>query len=385
MNRTLILKLEKWAIWLSVIGVLYLLRSLFPVIFLTFILSYMGNTAVAAMTKRFERRRINLVVFYVLFLTILSAVTTIVVPRILLEASGLVRQIITSEVADQQDLGPPAPGVKREPVPRSILGKEITNVLDDQLVKLVGQSTFDSFSKSDVYRAIVTNVELNIGQTGPAIARGVRTFINGLFDVAFQFALSIILSFIVLWDLPRIASGIASLSQSRAADTYHEIAPGMKAFGTVLGRAFEAQTIVALVNTMLSTIAFIILGIPSIALLGTIVFFCSYIPVVGMILSTLPAAVLAFKVGGFGLVAWLVVAIAVIHAIEAYALNPLIYGRHLRLHPLLVLGVLLVAERLFGVWGLLLGVPVTAFVIKFVLEGKDKVAEEATSGEPAAV
>jgi len=43
-----------------------------------------------------------------------------------------------------------------------------------------------------------------------------------------------------------------------------------------------------------------------------------------------------------------------IHMIEAYGLNPAIYSAHLKLHPLLVLTVLVVAEHSLGVWGLLL-------------------------------
>lgn len=43
-----------------------------------------------------------------------------------------------------------------------------------------------------------------------------------------------------------------------------------------------------------------------------------------------------------------------IHFIEAYGLNPAIYSAHLKLHPLLVLTVLVVAEHSLGVWGLLL-------------------------------
>lgn len=46
-----------------------------------------------------------------------------------------------------------------------------------------------------------------------------------------------------------------------------------------------------------------------------------------------------------------------IHLIEAYGLNPAIYSAHLKLHPLLVLTVLVVAEHTFGVWGLLLAGP----------------------------
>ena len=43
-----------------------------------------------------------------------------------------------------------------------------------------------------------------------------------------------------------------------------------------------------------------------------------------------------------------------IHFVEAYLLNPAIYSAHLKLHPLLVLTTLVVAEHSLGVWGLLL-------------------------------
>ncbi len=43
-----------------------------------------------------------------------------------------------------------------------------------------------------------------------------------------------------------------------------------------------------------------------------------------------------------------------IHFVEAYLLNPAIYSAHLKLHPLMVLTVLVVAEHSLGVWGLLL-------------------------------
>jgi predicted PurR-regulated permease PerM len=39
----------------------------------------------------------------------------------------------------------------------------------------------------------------------------------------------------------------------------------------------------------------------------------------------------------------------------------------LHLHPVLVLTILAVCEHFFGVWGLLLGVPVVVYVIRFVI------------------
>jgi predicted PurR-regulated permease PerM len=151
----------------------------------------------------------------------------------------------------------------------------------------------------------------------------------------------------------------------------------MKAFGVMLGRAFEAQTGIAVINAILTSIGFWILGIPSIALLATIVFFCSYIPVAGVIISTIPAALFALQTGGVQLVGWLVVMVLIVHAIEAYALNPIIYGHHMKLHPVAILGILVVGEHLFGIWGLLLGVPISAFLWSYVIRGTGREIDQA--------
>jgi predicted PurR-regulated permease PerM len=381
MDRGMVLKLEKWAIWGSVLAIILLLRHLFPAIFLTFVLSYIANTAVKALSKVIPTRRLSVVLVYAVLVAALAGALTLVVPRIIMEAGGLARQIITTE-AEQSDLHE---GVVPADVPegRTVVSQEVATVIDAQLIRLVGQDTFESFRRTDAYAAMVDNMESTIGQIGPRVAQAVRVFVNGIFTVGMQFIVSMILSFLVVWDLPAIAARFSRFAEGRTAEVYAEIAPGAKAFGVVMGRAFEAQTVVAVVNTLLSCIGFSILGLPSISLLATIVFFCSYIPVFGMILSTLPAAVLAFRVGGFTLILWVVVTVAIVHAVEAYMLNPLIYGRHMKMHPLMIIVVLLIGEHVFGVWGLLLAVPVSAFAIKYLIEGAE--FEEAETAPPTTV
>jgi len=48
-------------------------------------------------------------------------------------------------------------------------------------------------------------------------------------------------------------------------------------------------------------------------------------------------------------------------------LNPAIYSAHLKLHPLMVLITLVVAEHNMGVWGLLLAVPLTVFALDYLI------------------
>lgn len=75
-----------------------------------------------------------------------------------------------------------------------------------------------------------------------------------------------------------------------------------------------------------------------------VVFFCSFIPVAGVLISTLPIGFVALTEYGLGRLAAVVLMVVVAHAVEAYALNPAIYSAHLKLHPLLVLAVLVVVR-----------------------------------------
>jgi hypothetical protein len=60
-------------------------------------------------------------------------------------------------------------------------------------------------------------------------------------------------------------------------------------------------------------------------------------------------------------------AILLIHFLETSVLNPKILGDMLHLHPVLVLAVLAIGEHFFGIWGLLLGVPVAVYIIRCVI------------------
>jgi predicted PurR-regulated permease PerM len=79
-------------------------------------------------------------------------------------------------------------------------------------------------------------------------------------------------------------------------------------------------------------------------------------------ISSVPICLIVLQESGFHMVAFAALAIWLIHLIEAYILNPRIFGRHLRINPVLVLIILTVSGKLFGVWGLVLGVPVCSYI-----------------------
>ena len=204
----------------------------------------------------------------------------------------------------------------------------------------------------------ISRIGRNLGQALPYIV-----------FLPVQLALALLLSLFITLDVPKLARGLRRLEASKVSHFYEEIAPGLISFGRLIGRAFQAQGVIALVNTVLTFGAVKFLGVENEVFLCAIVFLCSFIPVLGTVFSTVPIAIMAMiqDNGTIMLAVWVVVAILIIHFIETSILNPKIVGEMLHLHPVLVLAILTIGEHFFGVWGLLLGVPVMVYIIRFVI------------------
>jgi predicted PurR-regulated permease PerM len=102
-----------------------------------------------------------------------------------------------------------------------------------------------------------------------------------------------------------------------------------------------------------------ILHVPAALLLALLAGVCDFVPVLGFIVSALPAVLLALTVSPTTAV---IVAVAYIayHMAENYFIGPRVYGGQLRLSNLAVLIAFAIGAELFGIIGALLALPVAA-------------------------
>ncbi|MEL1196152.1 AI-2E family transporter, partial [Staphylococcus epidermidis] len=77
----------------------------------------------------------------------------------------------------------------------------------------------------------------------------------------------------------------------------------------------------------------------------------------------IPLCIIAFSVGGIQYVVYILVMILVIHALEAYVLNPRFMSSKTQLPIFFTFVVLFVAERFLGTWGLIVGLPIFTFFL----------------------
>jgi predicted PurR-regulated permease PerM len=208
---------------------------------------------------------------------------------------------------------------------------------------------------------------------GPQLFEGILKRFNEGFGsvvrIPIQVATAVLLSFVMLIEWEGLKSGLIGLRDTRVRPIFDEVAPGIAALGKLIGKLFQGQVIISFYNACFMLIAMWFIGIEYKFILAVIVFVFSFIPVVGVVLSGFPICVIAVMQSGGSLmtVFAVVVSIAIIHAIEGIVLSPRIIGKIGHLHPVLVIVILLVGEHFFGMWGLVLGVPVAIYLLRIVI------------------
>lgn len=178
-----------------------------------------------------------------------------------------------------------------------------------------------------------------------------------------------VLTIFITLDFNKLKQGCQSLRETRIGDIFDEIATGLVILARLIGKSFSAQGVIAVFNTLFTFVLLWFLGIQNELFFCAIVFVASFIPVAGVFLSGFPITIQAILQpgGSIGLAAQVIAGIVLIHFIEASLLSPKIVGKALHLHPVVVLAILAIGGHLFGIWGLLLGVPVAVYIIRVVV------------------
>lgn len=137
-----------------------------------------------------------------------------------------------------------------------------------------------------------------------------------------------------------------------------------------LSNYVRGQVTVAIIVALMFSIMFSIIGLSYPVALGILAGFLNLIPYLGSFLAMIPAVILGLIAGPFMLIKVLIV-FMVEQTIEGRFVTPLIIGSSLSIHPITILFVLLTAGQMYGVLGVLLGIPIYAsikVVVKAIFE-----------------
>jgi predicted PurR-regulated permease PerM len=131
---------------------------------------------------------------------------------------------------------------------------------------------------------------------------------------------------------------------------------------STLAAYIRAQLTACLLIGFVCAVGFTVLGLPGSLVMGVLAGCFEFVPLVGPVAIAIMAALLAlFHAGPFN--AFLVLLfLGVLRIIHDYAVYPRLIGHGIHLHPLAVIFAILAGEKLAGVAGIFLAIPVVAIL-----------------------
>lgn len=138
-------------------------------------------------------------------------------------------------------------------------------------------------------------------------------------------------------------------------------------YDRLLARYLRGQLLVALIVGVLTYLGFLIVGFPYPLMLGAIAGIFNLVPFLGLVVSLIPALLIAFASGAVWIsLLKIAVVIGAIQTFESTVLSPQIVGGSVGLNPVWVILALAIFGFFFGFVGLLIAVPL-AVLLRVVL------------------
>lgn len=375
-------------------------------VLLPFILALLIAYVLTPLVAFFERRRVprsaSILLVYALVLGTLYYSIAAMAPRLYQETSGIVREIpmlvrkgaaavgpkvdvwleriVPSSSVSVEDVTPPAAVEVR---PGKTGGFDVNigsgiEISQDSSNRLRIESTTGdkaerlSFSQmvDDAGAHVVGYLKKNAMQI-VAVGRAIVTYASRGIFLLFM---TLMVAGYLMYTRENVIGFFRGLVPSSARVSFD-----MLLFRVERGLAgvVRGQLVICLVNGVLSAIGFWLFGLKYWPVLSLVAAVGSLIPIFGSILSTVPAVLIGLT-QDFWTALWALLWVLGIHQIEANFLNPKIIGTAAKIHPTLVVFVLIVGEHFYGLWGALLAVPVWSILQSVFLHCRTLFIADAT-------
>lgn len=228
--------------------------------------------------------------------------------------------------------------------------------------------SIDTFLRNSIFSSYYLNLEFDVNtlmeqipedignilqETVGGVASGIGKVISTLTGLILAIVTVPFILFYLLKDGERLPQYILDLLPPRMREDTHQV---MKEADKQISAYIQGQILVSMCIGTMVFIGFLIIGMEYALLLGVLAMITSVVPYLGPIIAIAPAVVIAIVTSPF-MLAKLAIVWTVVQLVEGKFISPQIMGKSLHIHPITIIFVLLTAGSLFGVPGVILGIP----------------------------
>ncbi len=175
---------------------------------------------------------------------------------------------------------------------------------------------------------------------------------------------AIMISFFMVKDMDRTKNSFIVLASKNGKNSNRY--KMLVEMDEILNSYIRGLLLDSIIVGIMTTILCLVLQLKYAVIFGILITMLNLIPYIGAAISYCITSLYAFTVGGPVLAIITFVASFIIQMIDANILQPNIIGKSVKLHPVVVICGMLVFERLFGIIGMVIAMPVLALVKIFI-------------------
>lgn len=241
--------------------------------------------------------------------------------------------------------------------------------LIDGVVSFINNSRISEYlvNYDNILEDISGNLVNTVKDLATNITTGVASGLTGLVTTLTSIILSLVIVpfilFYLLWEGEKMPKFILRIFPPRMRNFVGDI---MHDMDKQISSYIQGQILVSICIGLMVTIGFLIIGLDYALLLGALAMVTSIVPYLGPVIAITPAAIIALVTAGPFMLVKLAIVWTIVQLIEGKFISPQIMGKSLSIHPITIIFVLLTAGALFGVPGVVLGIPTYAILKVFV-------------------
>lgn len=231
-----------------------------------------------------------------------------------------------------------------------------------QLDGLLGTEIFTDFMEQMGDTSLIGSFSGQASSFLNVTVGGIGSFIGTLTRVGITLFTTPFIVYYLLKDGKKVPDRLLKIVPTRARNSMREI---LADINRQVSYYVRGQLLVAMCVGLMFWIGFSIVGLDFALTLGIFAGFMNLIPYLGSFIAYIPTVIIAV-VDSPVMLAKVLIVIAIEQLLEGRVISPQILGNSLKIHPINIIFLLLIAGRLFGVMGVVLGIPGYA-VLKIVV------------------
>lgn len=336
---------------LKVIGIilvlifLYIIKEVLAIVFVAWVLASAINPLIDKLQKHKIPRSVSLLSIYLVFICIIILVFVLLIPPLVNELTNLT--------------------------------KDLPNYYNALL------GILDSFKKTGTEYGVAADMEKIFTAASDAITNLSKSLYN--FATSFIGGVATFIAILVIvFYMTMQEEGIKKFIQSITPANYQPyIIQKINRIQSKLGSWLWGEIILMFFIGAMTAIALQIIGVKYVLVLAIIAGLCEFIPIVGPIVSAIPAVLFTLVDFADSPVKPLLVIIVyiVIQQIENQFLVPRIMHRSVGLNPIVIMITLLIGAQIGGIVGIMLAVPAATIISIFLEDFFNSKKEEANKLE----